>query len=304
MRRTMQINTAELAEKHYNATVTDLIQFHEDLFVIGVKPDFDFELFKPGQYVSLGLGGWEPAIYSSSNLNPEVKEYTKVIKRPYSISINPNRFMNRFENNVLFFYIVLVNDDDEKPPMLTPRLVKSKPGHRIFIGKKGIGSYSLDHLRPEAKTVVFLASGTGEAPHTQMIAELLNQNSDVKIISAVSCRFEKDFAYREVYKKLEADNPNFFYYTSSTRETGKGIRIQNLLKEGILEEYSKTEFKPENTDFYLCGNPAMIGAPRYDRKQQNWQWPHPDGVIPRLKSLGFLIERLDEHPAVHYESYW
>lgn len=300
----MQINTEELAEKHYNATVTDFQQFHEDLFVIGVKPDFEFELFKPGQYVSLGLGGWEAAAYPSSDVNPETKEYQKVIKRPYSISVNPGRFLHRFENNVLYFYIVLVNEDEEKPPMLTPRLIKAKIGDRIFVGKKGIGSYSLDHLRPEAKTVVFLASGTGEAPHTQMIAELLSEKRDIKIVSAISCRYEKDFAYREVYRKLEADNPNFFYYTSSTRETGKGLRIQNLLEQGILEEYCKTEFKPEDTDFYLCGNPAMIGAPRYERKQESWEWPYTDGVIPRLKKLGFTIERLDEHPSVHYESYW
>ena len=37
--------TQELSEKFYNATVTDLQMFHEELFVIGVKPDFEFDLF-------------------------------------------------------------------------------------------------------------------------------------------------------------------------------------------------------------------------------------------------------------------
>ena len=300
----MQIDIQELSEKFYNATVTDLQMVHEDLFVLGVKPDFEFDLFKAGQYVSLGLGGWEQPVYTSSEINPEEKQYKRVIKRPYSISVNPKSYLNRFEDNTLYFYIVLVNNDDEKPPMLTPRLISSKVGDRMFIGKKGIGSYSLEHLRSEAETVVFLASGTGEAPHTQMIAELLSENRDINIVSAVSCRFEKDFAYREAYKKLEDENPNFFYYTTSTRETGKGKRIQNLLAEGLLEEYCQLQFKPENTDFYLCGNPAMIGAPRYSRKEQNWEWPHSHGVIPRLKDLGFTVEKLDEHPSVHYESYW
>ena len=105
----------------------------------------------------------------------------------------------------------------------------------MFIGKKGIGSYSLEHLRSEAETVVFLASGTGEAPHTQMIAELLSENRDINIVSAVSCRFEKDFAYREAYKKLEDENPNFFYYTTSTR---RRVRVKEF-KIYYLRGYSK-----------------------------------------------------------------
>ena len=41
----MQIDTQELSEKFYNATVTDFQRVHEDLFVIGVKPDAEFDLF-------------------------------------------------------------------------------------------------------------------------------------------------------------------------------------------------------------------------------------------------------------------
>ena len=48
----------------------------------------------------------------------------------------------------------------------------------------------------------------------------------------------------------------------------------------------------------------MIGAPRYSRKEQNWEWPHSHGVIPRVERSGFTVEKLDEHPSVHYESYW
>ena len=97
----MQIDTQELSEKFYNATVTDLQIVHEDLFVLGVKPDFEFDLFKAGQYVSLGLGGWEKPVYTSSELNSDEKQYKRVIKRPYSISVNPKSFLNRFEDNTL-----------------------------------------------------------------------------------------------------------------------------------------------------------------------------------------------------------
>ena len=206
----MQIDIEELSEKFYNATVTDLQMVHEDLFVLGVKPDFEFDLFKAGQYVSLGLGGWEQPVYTSSEINLEEKQYKRVIKRPYSISVNPKSYLNRFEDNTLYFYIVLVNNDDENQLMLTPRLISSKVGDRMFIGKKGIGSYSLEHLRSEAETVVFLASGTGEAPHTQMIAELLSENRDINIVSAFLVVSKRILPIAKPIKNLKMKIPIFF----------------------------------------------------------------------------------------------
>ena len=59
-----------------------------------------------------------------------------------------------------------------QPPALTPRLFMLKEGDRLFIGEKIAGHFTLDPVKPTDK-VVFLSTGTGEAPHNYMLWELL-----------------------------------------------------------------------------------------------------------------------------------
>ena len=57
-------------------------------------------------------------------------------------------------------------------PALTPRLFALKEGDRIQLGERITGHYTLDLVK-EGDAVVFLATGTGEAPHNYMLWELL-----------------------------------------------------------------------------------------------------------------------------------
>ena len=65
----------------------------------------------------------------------------------------------------LEFYVVLVREtaNPEKPPALTPRLFMLREGDRLHVGEKITGNFTLDPVKPE-DAVVFLATGTGEAP--------------------------------------------------------------------------------------------------------------------------------------------
>ena len=83
----------------------------------------------------------------------------------------------------LEFYIVLVRESDrEKPPALTPRLFMLREGDRLAVGRKITGHFTADPIQPD-DSVVFLSTGTGEAPHNYLSWQLLR-----RAIAAISCR--------------------------------------------------------------------------------------------------------------------
>jgi hypothetical protein len=48
-----------LRDEHYNATLQQIVEVHDDLRILRVIPDSGVPHFQPGQFVSLGLGNWE-----------------------------------------------------------------------------------------------------------------------------------------------------------------------------------------------------------------------------------------------------
>ena len=77
----------ELREKHYNATVVDIVWQHETLACFRVKPDFDFPEYKSGQYTTLGLGNWEPRHEDAvKEKELDEKRIRRLGRRAYSVS--------------------------------------------------------------------------------------------------------------------------------------------------------------------------------------------------------------------------
>ena len=60
---------------------------------------------------------------------------------------------------------------------------------------------------------------------------------------------------------------------------------------------------PANTHVFLCGNPQMIGLPKWD-DDGTMHFPEPRGVCEILHERGFTIDHLRERGNVHYEEYW
>ena len=79
-------------------------------------------------------------------------------------------------------------------PALTPRLFMLEEGDRINIGEKITGHYTLDPVKP-GDTVVFLGTGTGEAPHNYMLWDLLRRGHTGKILLACCVRYRRDLGY-------------------------------------------------------------------------------------------------------------
>ena len=298
----------ELRKEHYNATITYFEPTHSDLWVLGVKPDHGDIHHLPGQYASLGLGYWEDRIDDAED--PGLNDrWDKLVRRSYSIS---HRIFDEYgylaqerDTTELEFYIVLVPPTPDNVPGLTPRLALKRPGDRIYMGPKVAGRYTLAPVTDPYGTVVFFATGTGEAPHNAMVVELLRKGHMGAIVSAVTVRNMADLGYLEKNRELERRYSNFHYMPLPTREPGIPKRyIQDLIEEDAFAKDFGVELDPANTHVFMCGNPAMIGLPKEDEETGELTYPEPTGVVEILTKRGFTLDHRKTRGNLHYEEYW
>lgn len=304
---------AELRTKRYNGTVLSVKKSHPDLMIVRVKSDFPRPSHLPGQYCTLGLGNWEPRFPGCQDENLKPEDEAKVTRRAYSISCSmldgQGQLLDVASTDYLEFYIVLVRENpDGRPPALTPRLFMLNPGDRIAIGEKITGHYNLEHVK-DGENVIFLGTGTGEAPHNYMLWELLKRNHQGQILSASCVRFRKDLGYVATHEELSRRYANYKYLGLTTRESDTvmhKVYIQDLITSGLLESELGAPLNPANTHVFLCGNPKMIGVPLKDAKTGERSYPTPVGVIELLEKRGFHV---DNNAAkikgnIHFEEYW
>ncbi|MGV3484221.1 MAG: ferredoxin--NADP reductase [Planctomycetaceae bacterium] len=302
-----------LREAHYNATLIERINIHDDLFRIRVRPDAGFSPFEPGQYVAIGLGNWEPRVQPTQAEALDEKKWQKVVRRAYSISCpliaDDGTLLPCERLDYLEFYITLVRqaNDGHKPPALTPRLFTLQPGDRLVVESKITGHYTLAGIH-EDETVLMIGTGTGEAPHNAMTAHLLQHGHRGRIINTTTVRHQADLGYLEEHRHLMKRFPQYRYLPMTTRDpqnldrshpdyVGKQY-IQSLFTSGRLAEMADDPLAPENTHVFLCGNPAMIGIVRPGETP-----PSQPGMLPLLTAAGFTNEH---HGPGHvcYEKYW
>jgi ferredoxin--NADP+ reductase len=303
---------AHLRQARYNATVVYLNKVHSDLMVLRVRPDFPRPPHAPGQYCSLGLGYWEPRVAGCQDEALRPEERAKLVLRAYSLSCSiesvPGRLRDLADDDWVEFYIVLVRENpDGRVPALTPRLFALKEGDRLKMHEKITGHYTLDPVR-DGDTVIFLGTGTGEAPHNYMLWELLRRGHRGRILSACCVRYRRDLGYLPTHERLMQRYSNYTYLPLTTREAAgtKKVYIQDLITSGELEYYLGHKFDPAATHVYLCGNPKMIGVPVKDKETGERTYPRPPGVIELLEARGF---RADNAAAkvkgnIHFEEYW
>ena len=204
------------------------------------------------------------------------------------------------------FYVVLVRPEGmDHLPELTPRLALKRAGDRIFIGAKVAGRYTLKSVTDPDMDVIFLSTGTGEAPHNNMTAQLLRDGHTGKIVSVCTVRYERDLAYLETHRRLEKLYPNYSYFPITTREAdtiNNKVYIQDVITSGMLDETLGHEPHPDKSQFFLCGNPLMIGIPEWEGDTPSF--PDPLGVCQILTEKGFTVDHRGVDGNVHYEEYW
>lgn len=305
VRRLSQEQVA-LRAQHYNATITHFDHSHEDLWVLRVHADKPDVSHLAGQYATLGLGYWESRADDADEGLDETKR-SKLIRRSYSISgrIFDDRgyLWDPRDDNEIELYIVHVRPDGDRIPGLTPRLALKHVGDRIYLGPKITGRYTLAPVDDPGLDVVFLATGTGEAPHNAMIPELLRKGHTGSIVSVVTVRFFRDLGYMDHHRRLEERYPNYRYVVLPTREDGVEKRyIQDLVSSGELASMLSNKLDSGRTHVFLCGNPRMIGLPEWNDDQPTF--PAEVGVTGLLDEQGFLLDRRGHPGNVHYEEYW
>jgi ferredoxin--NADP+ reductase len=191
---------AELRRRRYNGTVVAVRRAHSDLMILRVRPDFPRPQHRAGQYCTLGLGMWEPRFPGCQEEARKAGDESKVIRRAYSLSCSvigdDGRLLDLDATDWLEFYIVLVRetDDPDRAPGLTPRLFMLREGDRVQVGERITGHFTLEGVKP-TDAVVFLSTGTGEAPHNYMLWELLKSGHGGPIVAACCVRYRRDLAY-------------------------------------------------------------------------------------------------------------
>jgi ferredoxin--NADP+ reductase len=295
-----------LREQNYNATLSHIRAHNEDLWVMKVTPDDPIDPFLPGQYTTLALGYWEPrADEAHDDLKPDQDQ--KMARRSYSVSssmIDETGELLPPHTPDVEFYIVKVKPGQEEIPALTPRLFMKEEGDRLFMGRKFTGHYTLEGVQP-TDNIVFLSTGTGEAPQNAMIAELLRREHEGRILDVVCVRYKADLAYTREHAVLVDRYPKYRYVTITTREPEneeKKVYIQDLIASGRIEEELGAPLDPAGTHVFLCGNPAMIGLPKWT--DDGLVFPETLGVCQQLHERGFVIDHRKERGNVHYEEYW
>ena len=307
--------TDRLRRLHYNAALEKVFEVHPELRILRVRPDDGVPVFEPGQYTALGLGNWEPRVADTQEETLTPEQQTKMARRAYSISCSlldeDGKPRRPADFPYLEFYVALVRRAEKRPPALTPRLFAMQPGDRLYVQPKIAGSYTLAEVKPD-DNVVFLATGTGEAPHNAMAAELLGRGHAGRIAQVTTTRYRKDLAYRDTQHELERRFANYRYLTLTTREPenldpsvpnyiGKRY-LQAFIQSGEFEQQSGIPLKPGAVHVFLCGNPAMIGVPL---KQPDGQFrPQPGGVIELLEQRGLHADQPRKPGNIHFERYW
>ena len=297
-----------LRTEHYNSTISYIRKAGHDLWMFGVQPDDGPLKYQAGQYTTLALGFWEPSIDDvTEELDDEQRR--KLARRSYSVSsamlAEDGSLLDPTEETAAEFYVVLVGSDLQgTPAVLTPRLFLKDVGDRLFIGRKAAGRYRLDRFDDPTADVIFLSTGTGEAPNNRMTLDLLRAEHQGNIVAVCTTRYKRDLAYLETHQQLVERYDNYEYIPLTTREPeneGNKVYIQDLIELGKLEEMGFT-LDPERTHVYLCGNPLMIGLPEWDGDTPTY--PETRGVVEILTERGFTLDHGRTVGNIHYEEYW
>lgn len=305
-----------LRHECYNATVIKIRWVHDDLMILRLQLDGELPAFLPGQYTSLGMGAWEPQNDKGRDRLVSVASSKNLIKRLYSISCSliddHDRLVRTGDCPYFEFYIKRVRPTDSSKLVLTPRLFALHEGARLFCGREVRGRYTLQVL-PSTCDVVFVATGTGEAPHNAMVAELLATGFAGQIVSVTCAKKECDLAYSKAHRKLERRFPNYRYLSLTTREpvnldprfpgfVGKRY-LQDYFTSGDFECDADLQLLPDKTHIFLCGSPNMIGRSHAVRTSMP-KAVVPIGMIELLEGRGFRLEHAGSPGNIHVERYW
>jgi len=152
---------------------------------------------------------------------------------------------------------------------LTSRLQHMKPGDKVIMNRKSVGTLVLDTLQPGRNLYLF-ATGTGLAPFMSVAFDPETYEQYEKVILVHTVRTMAEHAYRDELTNLikheylaDIVRDKFVYVPTVTREnddTGFALqgRCSILLKNGSLSKSCDIPAFDVNTDAaMICGSTGM-----------------------------------------------
>lgn len=271
-----------MAEAKLNAILVWRQEVAPGLAIIRVVPDgWELPEFEPGQFAVLGLPGESPRLPGADPEDPPPKP-DLLIRRSYSIASSSK------QKEYLEFYLALVRSG-----ALTPRLFALPLGHKLWLGPKFSGLFTLKEVPPTAN-LVLVATGTGLAPYMSMLRTHLAGDSGRRTAVIHGARHSWDLGYRHELTALAQQFPHFSYIPTISRPElerqpwlGEKGHVQEVWRRGVIARLWGLALTPANTHVFLCGSPRMV-----------------DDMLTLLTGEGFFQHTKQRPGQVHTEKYW
>jgi ferredoxin--NADP+ reductase len=249
----------------YNATLVHRAFLTSDLAYFRVKTDGPAAPFTPGQYMTAG-----------------VVADGKMLQRPYSVASAP--IVADAQGYELFVRHVPV-------VRFTTALWRLQVGHRMRLtGPKGKFMLEPD----DARTHLYVSTGTGIAPFISMIRETVAQGKPRRTVVINGCSYEDELGYREELEAWEQDPIYRLSYVPTVSRpdhprnagwSGRTGRAEQIITDTCRE----FGLRADETVVYICGNPEMIlnaertlmdrGFPEFHVKKELY-WPKGKAPAP------------------------
>jgi ferredoxin--NADP+ reductase len=270
------------AKFELNAIVQQRIEVAPGLMVIRVVPDgWELPEFTPGQFAVLGLPPEAPRC-EIADADEEPLKPGVLIRRAYSIA------SSSVARSHLELFVTLVRSG-----ALTPRLFALEPGDRVWLGPKITGRFTLDEAPADAH-LVLVATGTGLAPYMSMLRTMLPTDGERRIAVLLGARHSWDLGYQSELLTMIRRFPGLVYLPVISRPAEEPVAwggasgyVQDLWREGRVEQAWGFRPTPANTRILLCGNPAMI-----------------EDMVALLANEGYREHSRKEPGEIYVERYW
>jgi len=208
-------------------------------------------IFAPGQFISAVIPGKGPG--------------GRDIRRAYSIASAPELMTSK---NIFELCVKVIEDGPGANYLNALKIGESFKGHVPY------GDFT--YKTKSDKHVVLIATGTGIAPFRSMLlSNVYAENKPLTTIMLFGGRDTTDLLYADELKPVLSSD----YVQALSRPTGEWHGFKGRVTDWLRQNEDTLDWK--NTEFYLCGNGAMI-----------------DEVKQILTSRGV------EKPSIHQEIYY
>jgi ferredoxin--NADP+ reductase len=220
-----------MTQEWRRAEIRGRIDWTDGLFTL--KTDSPLAVFRPGQYLEVGLDTREGRL-----------------ERPFSIASAPGE--------PLEFLVVRVDGEGE----LSPHLDGVGPGDSLWVGTEARGTFVLERAG-QGETLWMFATGSGIAPYVSMLRTEEPWERFRTVVLVHGLRHRGDAAYRDELERRARQRAGRLRVLRcvSREDPGPGElagRATDALDDGRLVRAARAELSPGSSHVLLCGNPGMV----------------------------------------------